>query len=59
VFAKFGDFGKIAKRIMEIRIIFDTVEGNDESEKIPDISRKELVCNMPEKKDDLIKGIKL
>ena len=60
VFAKFGDFGKIAKRIMEIRIIFDTVEGNAEFEKTPDVSRKELPSNIiPEKKDDLSKGVKL
>jgi hypothetical protein len=56
VFAKFGDFGKVAKRIMEIRIIFDMVDGD--SEKVSDIPRKES-SSMPEKKDDLSKGVKL
>ena len=57
VFAKFGDFGNIAKRIVEIRIIFDMV-GDDNPGKISSISRKEP-SNLPEKKDDLSKGVKL
>jgi len=56
VFAKFGDFGKVAKRIMEIRIVFDMV---DDSGKTSDIQRKESSGTMPEKKDDLSKGVKL
>ena len=58
VFARFGDFGNIAKRIVEIRIIFD-MENSGDSGKMPDISRKELASNLPEKKDDLSKGVKL
>ena len=58
VFAKFGDFGNIAKRIVEIRIIFDMIEDGD-SETISDISRKEQAGNVVEKKDDLSKGVKL
>ena len=58
VFAKFGDFGNIAKRIVEIRIIFD-MENSGDSGKIPDISRKAPDNNLSEKKDDLSKGVKL
>lgn len=58
VFARFGDFGNIAKRIVEIRIVFDMAGGGD-SGKISDISRKEPASNLPEKKDDLSKGVKL
>lgn len=58
VFAKFGDFGNIAKRIVELRIIFDT-ENSGDAGKIPDIPRKEQASNLPEKKDDLSKGVKL
>ncbi|MHB8601758.1 MAG: hypothetical protein ACYC6W_12045 [Nitrosotalea sp.] len=57
VFAKFGDFGNVAKRIMEIRVVFDMVD--DDSGKIPNVSGKGLASNLPEKKDDLSKGVKL
>lgn len=57
VFAKFGDFGNVAKRIMEIRVVFDMVDGD--SRKIPDVSGKGLASSLPEKKDDLSKGVKL
>src|SRR5246127_5339294 len=51
VFAKFGDFGNITKRIMEIRIIFDML-GEDDS-KISDISKNPPAGNVIPKKDDL------
>ena len=57
VFAKFGDFGNIAKRIVEIRIIFDMVGEGDS--KISDVPRKESAGNVIPKKDDLSKGVKL
>ena len=58
VFAKFGDFDNIAKRIVEIRIVFD-MTGGDDSGKISDISRNAPSGNVTEKKDDLSKGVKL
>jgi len=57
VFAKFGDFGNITKRIVEIRIIFDMVGEGDS--KISDVPRKESAGNVISKKDDLSKGVKL
>ena len=55
VFAKFGDFGKSAKRITEVRIVFDMVDGD--SGQVSDIS--EQMQLHVEKKDDLSKGVKL
>ena len=49
----------MVKRITEIRIIFDTVTNNNDSQKTHDVSMKELIGNTPEKKDDLSKGVKL
>lgn len=57
VFAKFGDFGKVAKRITEVRIVFDMVD--EDSGKMSNVSGKEPQHNVPEKKDDLSKGVKL
>jgi hypothetical protein len=57
VFAKIVDFGMLAKRIIEIRIVFDMIDNN--SGKIQDVPRNELVCYTPEKKYDLSKGVKL
>jgi hypothetical protein len=57
VFAKFGDFGNVAKRIMEIRVVFDMVD--DDSGKILAVSGKGLASNLLEKNDDLSKGVKL
>jgi len=57
VFAKFADFGTIAKKIVELRIVFD-MTGAD-SGKISDVSRNVPSGNVPEKKDDLSKGVKL
>jgi hypothetical protein len=59
IFAKFGDFGRTAKRIMEIRIIFDMVEDNVFFQNNHDATKKELSDNLTEKKDDLSKGVKL
>lgn len=58
VFAKMENFGMVAKRIMEIRIIFNMTEDNN-SGKILDVPRKEIICNSTEKKYDLSKGVKL
>lgn len=55
VFAKFGDFGKAAKRITEVRIVFDMVDGD--LGQVSGISEERQPC--AEKKDDLSKGIKL
>jgi len=57
VFAKFGDFGNIAKRIVEIRIIFDMVGEGDL--KISDVPKNAPAGNVVQKKDDLSKGVKL
>ncbi len=57
-FAKIGDFGNMIKRITEIRIVFETGMNNNDSQKIHDASMK-VVDNIPEKKDDLSKGVKL
>lgn len=57
VFAKFADFGTIAKKIVELRIVFD-MTGAD-SGKISDVSRNVSSGNVSEKKDDLSKGVKL
>jgi len=57
VFAKFGDFGNIAKRIVEIRIIFDMVGEGDL--KISDMPKNAPAGNVVQKKDDLSKGVKL
>ena len=54
-FAKFGDFGKSTKRITEVRIVFDMVDGD--SGQVPGIS--EQMQLRVEKKDDLSKGVKL
>jgi hypothetical protein len=56
VLARIGDFGNAVKRITEIRIIFDTTNVDSQ---IHDASMKEIVCNIPEKRDDLSKGVKL
>ena len=58
VFAKFADFGNIAKRIVEIRIVFD-MAGDRDFGKISDIPRNVPSGNVTEKKDDLSKGVKL
>lgn len=55
VFAKFGDFGKTAQRITEVRIVFDMVDGD--SGCVFDISEEKQ--SHAEKKDDLSKGVKL
>ena len=57
-FAKIGDFGNMIKRITEIRIVFEAGTNNNDSQKIHDTSMK-VVDNIPEKKDDLSKGVKL
>ena len=57
VFAKFADFGTIAKKIVELRIVFD-MTGAD-SGKISDVSRNVSSGNVTEKKNDLSKGVKL
>jgi hypothetical protein len=57
VFAKFADFGTIAKKIVELRIVFDMT--GEDSGKISDVSRNVPSGNVPEKKDDLSKGVKL
>jgi len=58
-FAKIGDFGNMVKRITEIRIIFDVVKNNTDSQKIHDASMKEVVDGTQDKKYDLSKGVKL
>src|SRR5574337_259898 len=55
VFAKFGDFGKAAKRITEVRIVFDMIDGD--LGQVSGISEERQPC--AKKKDDLSKGIKL
>ena len=55
IFAKFGDFGKATKRITEVRIVFDMVDGDPEQ--VSGIS--EQIQSHVEKKDDLSKGVKL
>ena len=57
VFAKFADFGTIAKKIVELRIVFDMT--GEDSGKISDVSRNAPSGDMTEKKDDLSKGVKL
>jgi len=57
VFAKFTDFGTIAKKIVELRIVFDMT--GEDSGKISDVSRNVPSGNVSEKKDDLSKGVKL
>ena len=57
VFAKFADFGTIAKKIVELRIVFDMT--GEDSRKISDVSRNVSSGNVTEKKDDLSKGVKL
>jgi hypothetical protein len=57
VFAKFADFGTIAKKIVELRIVFDMT--GEDSGKISDVSRNVPSGNVPEKKDDLSQGVKL
>jgi len=57
VFAKFADFGTIAKKIVELRIVFDMT--GEDSGKISDVSRNVSSGNVTEKKDDLSKGVKL
>lgn len=58
IFAKIGDFGNMVQRITEIRIIFEDVQNNPDTQ-THDNSMKELIQNTPEKKDDLSKGVKL
>jgi hypothetical protein len=58
IFAKMGDFGNMVQRITEIRIIFEDVVNNPDSQ-TPDTQMKELMQNVPEKKDDLSKGVRL
>jgi hypothetical protein len=58
IFAKIGAFGNMVQRITEIRIIFEDVANNPDSQ-THDTQTKELMQNAPEKKDDLSKGVKL
>ena len=58
-FAKIVDFGNMVKRITEIRIVFEDVKNNNDSQKTNDTSMKESISNTPEKKYDLSKGVKL
>ncbi len=57
VFAKFADFGTIATKIVELRIVFDMV--GEDSGKISNVSRNTSSVNVTEKKEDLSKGVKL
>lgn len=53
VFAKITDFGKLGKRVMEIRISFETTYGfDDDSKEMHDISMKELYEKVAQKQKE-------